>query len=244
MPQSPLGSDLPLSGSPYHSRVSLHYGSEDKNYYMVAFTPGYALQASELNEVQELFFLNQNLTQRMNSNWSATGYSDPFWEGLIPLQSNGCTASTPIIAPSIGTGVNNATTNVTFNAGWYLWTEYSSKLSFWIYLSSTLRRTVETTAASGVGTFYIGLDGSTNQINCCPSAECSDTQDPTLRDNSRDGSTSNSYFTCGAARLGITFGSTPEIRNAIASNFYPIFKFSINGATATVKFMDDQQVST
>ena len=59
---------------------------------MLAFNPGYALQAAELNEIQELFFVNQNLTQRMNANWirinsgQTTAFTAPFWEGLIPLK--------------------------------------------------------------------------------------------------------------------------------------------------------------
>lgn len=234
MPQSPLGSSLPLSENPYNSRVTSQIATEGKNYYMLAFTPGYALQASELNEVQELFFLNQNLTQRMNNKWVMGGAKMPFWEGLIPLGITGVTAS----APTYSNG--NATSTVHVGAGWYLWTDSTSKLSFWVYLDQSLASTLTTTTAS---TEYIGLEVSKNTITCCPAAECSDTQDSTLRDNSQ-GNTEN-FFTCGAARLGITFGTELVIRSGIASNFYPILKLIPNTQTqtATVTFYDGQTVS-
>jgi len=234
MPQSPLGSSLPLSANPYNSRVTLQIATEGKNYYMLAFTPGYPLQASELNEVQELFFLNQNLTQRMNNNWVMGGAKMPFWEGLIPLGITGVTASAPTYANG------NATSTVNVGAGWYLWTDSTSKLSFWVYLDQSLSSTLITTTAN---TEYIGLEISKNIITCCPAAECSDTQDSTLRDNSQ-GNTEN-FFTCGSARLGITFGSELVIRSGIASNFYPILKLIPNtqSQTATVTFYDGQTVS-
>jgi hypothetical protein len=107
-------------------------------------------------------------------------------------------------------------------------------------LDQSLSSTLITTTAN---TEYIGLEISKNIITCCPAAECSDTQDSTLRDNSQ-GNTEN-FFTCGSARLGITFGSELVIRSGIASNFYPILKLIPNTQlqTATVTFYDGQTVS-
>ena len=76
-----------LSPLPYYSRISNYYRSPSsvKNYVLLAFNPGYALQASELNELQELFFLNSNLSQRSNALWTTSDSGRiPFWEGLIP----------------------------------------------------------------------------------------------------------------------------------------------------------------
>ena len=89
-PLNTASNSFPLNKTPYHSRVSTH-AEAGKNYSMLAFNPGYALQAAELNEIQELFFVNQNLTQRMNANWirinsgQTTAFTAPFWDGLIPL---------------------------------------------------------------------------------------------------------------------------------------------------------------
>ena len=80
----------PLERMPYNSRVA---GQEfpdgdtvaSDNYVLLGFRAGYALQASELNEVQEHFFLQQTLTTTMLCNWApaisdgqgpAWGYSD------------------------------------------------------------------------------------------------------------------------------------------------------------------------
>lgn len=231
---SPLGSSLPLQQNPYNSRIYSQFSDEGKNYYMLAFTPGYALQASELNEVQELFFLNQNLTQRMNNNWVKGAGKIPFWEGLIPVDSANVTATTPIYSNG------DARSTVTVQSGWYLWTDSTSKLSFWIHLNQTLSSTLSTTTSS---TEYIGIEVNKNTIICCPSAECETNQDETLRDNSQGDGTHN-FFTCGAARLGVTFGTELVIRSAIASNFYPILKLIPNTTTqsATVTFFDGQTV--
>ena len=135
----PLNTDdrnFPLSDSPYLSRVSTHF-NDYKNYAMLAFNPGFALQAAELNEVQELFFINQSLTQRMNANWINLGstqtspYTAPFWEGLIPLHPNYLTVTSATYNSASGV----ATINYILSPGWYLYTDKNSKLSFWIYNS-------------------------------------------------------------------------------------------------------------
>lgn len=233
MPQSPLG-DLPLSAMPYNSRITSEYGSENKNYYMLAFNPGYALQASELNEVQELFFMNQNLTLRMNKNWIERGYSIPYWNGLIPLNPTGITATAPI------TVANNARSSVTISAGWFLWTDISSGLSFWIYQNETNTQTFTTTNS---GTQVIGFDIEKQTISCCPTAACTDTQDSTLRDNSTgDPSTT---LSCGASRLKASFGADPDIRTeptgGFTTTFYPILKLRfVSTNNASITFYDNQ----
>jgi hypothetical protein len=236
---SPLGSSLPLQQNPYNSRIYSEYSEEGKNYYMLAFTPGYALQASELNEVQELFFLNQNLTQRMNTTWIGNALKLPFWEGLIPLNPKGVTASIPTYSNG-----NASSARVSFSSGWYLWTDSTSKMSFWIHLDNDVVSTSAPTTTSS-GTEYIGLQLSKNIITCCPASECSDIQDPTLRDNSQGNYTN--FFTCGAARLGVTFGNKILVRRPTeaASDFYPILKLTpdLTNQTATISFYDGQTVS-
>jgi len=238
MPKSPLG-NLPLKDSPYYSRITSEYGTEDKNYYLLAFNPGYSLQASELNEIQELFFLNQNLTQRMNQLWSKAGYAKiPFWEGLIPLDPTTLSVTTPTVQAS------STSTKVTISAGWFLWTDTTSKLSFWIYQPNTYTSiTKSTDVGDTVG--YIGFDVSKSAIICCPSSSCDpEVGDENLRDNSSGSTTSE--FTCGASRLKATFGSEVVIRNAIADDFYPIFKITVSadGASAAITFYDGQSLIT
>lgn len=241
MPRNPLGT-LPLSVTPYNSRITNQYGFADKNYYIVGFNPGFALQASELNEIQELFFLNNSLTIRQHSLWSSSAYRIPFWEGVIPLDPNSPSSTAPGV-DSAGT----ATATLTAPAGWYLWTDYVSGLSFWIYLDTEIVQEIET--ETGEGSVYVGFEMTKDLILCCPTSTCSDTQDETLRDNSQ-GNVEN-FFTCGASRFKVSFPTEMVVRDAIDSsdnsNFYPLFKItktdSVDGFIATVTYYDGQRVN-
>jgi hypothetical protein len=253
MPNLPLGT-LPLSGVPYYSRISSQYSQENKNYYMLGFNPGYALQASELNELQELFFINQSLTARLNSNWSQYG-KIPFWDGLIPgdprIAIPGQSLPSELAAPTVTTPSSPISGiwqfDVIMRPSWFYWVDESTGLGFWIYINqsgSTNFRTISTTT-SGNSINYIGFVAEKTEISCCPSSTCGTDQDDTIRDNS-SGNAQNSFFTCGASRLKVSFTDPIEIRTSIASgdNFYPIFKITFNATTATVTYIDEQPVTT
>ena len=93
----------PLSVAPYNSIVLPHQldaFADAKNYKYVAFRPGYPLQAAELNEIQEYFYLEQSLFAFMVNAWGAfsgepfsgsgdeeTGrrYAGPGWAGATPV---------------------------------------------------------------------------------------------------------------------------------------------------------------
>lgn len=201
MALTPLNTDnnsFPLSDSPFLSRVSTHY-NDNKNYTMLSFNPGFALQAAELNEIQELFFMNLNLTQRMNANWiklnttQTTPFSAPFWEGLIPLDPSYLT---------INTYTYNATSNTvnftyTLSAGWYLYTDPTSKLSFWVYNKTAFSAS---TSAVGSSLVYYGTKTAKGHIGCCQTNDSCINQDSTLRDGSQQ---SYQEFTCGASRFKV-----------------------------------------
>ena len=240
MALTPLNTDdknFPLSDTPYLSRVSTHY-NDDKNYAMLSFNPGFALQAAELNEIQELFFMNLSLTQRMNGNWillnttQTTPFSAPFWEGLIPLSPDYLTiSSSSYVAAS-----NELTFSYSLSAGWYLYTDKASKLSFWIYNSSSYSQT--TTATNGI--FYFGTRCGTVNIGCCQTDESCIDQDVTLRDGSQE---SYQEFTCGASRFKInanTLSSTTlESFNNLAlapSDFCHIFTVDLNSTNKGIKY--------
>lgn len=258
MPQTPFGK-LPLDDVPYYSRVTEQYGTENKNYYIVGFNPGYALQASELNELQELFFLNQSLSNRMNGLWAAYGRIPTIWNGLVPVDPRSplltsdntnlgsISITTPTYASSIGSF------NLYMRPGWFYWVDTDSKLGFWTYIDKTITNkaystTVIASESGAASTYinYVGFVGTKKIITCCPSAECSGDKDATLRDNS-SGSPETAYFTCGASRLQILFENDPVIRvNTSDPNFYPIYKIVVNtiSQTVNVTFVDDQTVST
>jgi hypothetical protein len=236
---SPFGNTLPLTDAPYYSRLNDNFtpstGEDTKNYYLLGFNPGYALQASELNEIQELFFLNLNLTQRMNSNWlSVQGYRIPFWEGMIPVNSNLISIS------SISATNGTLSFTVTFDAGWYMWTDPSTKMSFWVYSDTSYTKTISTP-----GTVSVGFIGSKNNVTCCPSDDnlCDENQDSEIRDNSQ-GDT-NTYNTCGASRKNVKFTDI-EARTTIqiTNTYFPVLTATISGSNYTISYADGQQAVT
>ena len=80
------GTSWPLRPSPYYSRVEdqeidfeeSSFGDRSKNYQFIAFRPGFSLQASELNEMQEHFQMQLTLTMNMYHNWITSGITSIF----------------------------------------------------------------------------------------------------------------------------------------------------------------------
>jgi hypothetical protein len=234
----------PLQEIPFNSRINRQYDSIlNNNYYALGFNPGYALQASELNEIQELFFMNTNLTQRMNSNWSRFNKKIPFWEGLIPLDIS------QINIVNNGTSTNGTTSvTITFENGWYLWTDPSSRMSHWIYMNQDAENTTEKTfSLGGTATYFFGYVMNKKVITCCPDSPCSEEQDDTLRDNSSAAFVGQAN-TCGASRLKISFTNDSddfESRTSVdlSSNFRPIIKIIKDSAgNVSAYFIDDQEI--
>jgi hypothetical protein len=113
---------FPLSSSPYYSRTedkNVRFLSEDelsnrKNYQFVAFRPGFSLQASELNEMQENMQMQMSLSITMMHNWitSGSGYLWSGWDVDSPVGEgdkwNGDTSDLP---PNTGIGVGGDLTS-------------------------------------------------------------------------------------------------------------------------------------
>lgn len=80
-PSFPLAN---ADGRPYNSRaeeeIIFNEGEKPKNYQFVGFRPGFPLQASELNEIQEHSQMQLTLTINMMNNWITSG-AGPLWAG-------------------------------------------------------------------------------------------------------------------------------------------------------------------
>lgn len=124
--------NLPFTESPYYSRLFSEYFSSNttllRNYVGVAFKPGYALQASELNEIQEMMYVHSTLTTTMISNWINSNTMNPP-EG-IQVNGPGWDGATPL-SPDLITRNNN---QITANPGWYLVREPNTNLKHWVYI--------------------------------------------------------------------------------------------------------------
>ena len=97
----------PLSPAPYRSRTAIHSFNEDaeeKNYKYIAFRPGYAVQAAELNEIQENAAKDNTLFAYMVNAWgfycgkpyegsgdeeTSLRYGGPGWDGATPIAPYG-----------------------------------------------------------------------------------------------------------------------------------------------------------
>lgn len=183
---TPFNSDFPLAQNPFRSRIGSQI-DDIKNYYAVAFKPGYPLQASELNEMQEIFYVQQSLTQTMMSTWlsqdvlnSAGGapVTGPGWEGCTPLD------------PTLITYISGV---LTCKIGWYLVksSTINGGLGVWVYNNTSF-----TIAAAPNATY--GLVVKPIVINCTSVTPPPTNTDSTLKDSSAINVINGP---CGAARL-------------------------------------------
>ena len=238
----PLLATFPLDKSPFYSRISTQIQTPTKNYYAIAFNPGYPLQASELNEVQELFFINNTLSNRFNSIWSVNKPTYiPYWNGMIPLDPTYISLTDVTNASGIWEGT------ITISNGWYLWNNPNSNLGFWIYLDVDV---TDTFSINNNTTSYIGFTVLDQVISCCSSSTCSDTQDEDIRDNSSG--FAGGYLTCGASRLKATINPAIDVRDAIATSADPedgsfwslLFRITTTNDELTAEYTDDTTVFT
>lgn len=186
----PFQSTTPLSAYPYNSRIAKSEFSTTqpaKNHILHGFIPGNALQASELNEIQENFYKNLTLHNYLLSNWIFIGSPDftsgntdpvygPSWIGAVPFHP----------FKSVRVFGNE----ITFRKDWYL-VDDPSGIKFWIYNNTD--KTIE------LNLDQEGFIGITVEKKFITTAE-----DSTLFDNSSG--FSNSSLSPGADRyqLNIT----------------------------------------
>ena len=215
--------NLPLVNEPYNSRVATNNGE----YQLVAFRPGYPLQASELNEIQEQIYLQQSLTAMMWANWctfkvaSTPDSTGPGWAGATPLQPNFLTSSSSLL---------------TINPGWYLCKMYSSGLYFWVY--NNLSKAYFSDATVQINQ-YIGFTITTqgevdgNPVMSGSFVSCSD--DPGLRDNS-----GGAQGSCGADRYKVKLTAIGISNTGHSTSFIPIVKKNADG----FYFLNNTKVGT
>jgi hypothetical protein len=227
----PFDDQFPLTNYPYSSRT--WSGDVDattkKNHSMVAFKAGSKLQASELNELQEILFLQNTLNMNMIHEWTShlagTTAKGPAWNGSTPLfpktNPQGGTA-----LPLVGYTFNSSNgITIAFREGWYLAT-LPSGVKDWVYNNTD--KTVRISPTSSVE-YYAGLSFGIDYITC--------TDDSSLSDNS-SGSPNTSI--CGADRFQISF-SSGQITGASGFNndtFNKILSFTVVGSTLTINYIN------
>ena len=223
---TPFTGGFPFNQDPFRSRVESQIDAS-KNYYAVAFKPGFPLQASELNEMQEIFYVQNTLNSKLVSSWYGIPYVP--WDGCTPYDSSliyGVTTSNSITA--------------TAQIGWYLiqHTKTNGGLGVWVYNDTAKTIISGFTGATGTtGPYGIVIKPVT--ISCTTNSTAGVTQDRTLQDSSNLNIINGP---CGADRLKLNivkFGSTA----ASGEYVVPIFNATKSGFTAYVTYINGTSIA-
>lgn len=142
------------------------------NYSHIGFLPGNSLQSSELNELQERFYLDQTLQNNFLFNWliftennfTITGlqsdtYNGPYSGNIIPLNPN-------LIETFYS--LNNIT--IRLNSGWYkINHNITSNMAVWVYLDGVKEISVPMSISGGL--YYVGMNIELSEILCTSTEE-------------------------------------------------------------------------
>jgi hypothetical protein len=196
-----------LGRSPYLSRFS-QFETEDQNYVFIGFTPGLALQAAELNEVQDNFHKTTTLNSILLSNWTLyciknsdklENINSFLWDGVVPISPDMVTVSGQTI---------------TCSTGWYYITDPSG-IKYWSYLTNSFSAD-SLLFGTGFANFSVSIQDIFAAID-------STRGDPDLFDNSAGIPNTNSP---GAYRVKINLSS---LYFATTSIDYPIVQKTASG---------------
>jgi len=209
---NPFNSQYPL-GQTYTSRIGTQIGS-NKNYVLLGFKAGFPLQASELNEFQEIFYTQQALMGELIYNWSGLGTKGPCWNGATPL-------STGLLTKSSNT--------IILSPGWLFLKNpyYLGGMGIWAYNINTLTYTINPNinATHGITVTY---------------SEVTATTDSELLDNSGNSRTiygTTPYSGADRIKINITTAQSRSGLDGVVStnpNYYPIFKTVSDGKVYTL----------
>jgi hypothetical protein len=236
--------EFPLTSFPYNSRTSVsNIVNDTKNHGMVAFRPGFPLQASELNEIQDIIFLNNTLTTTMYGLWTTEGETNsiPGWLCSIPLwpQKNSILNADPTenLIYQENTTINGGTVNavtIVARPGWYYVYVKSSSLRHWIYLPIELRSSeIEITPNDT----FVGFKVTYSYVNALT--------DGTLFDNSATNQIGGSPAGANRVQINIdaaSLASTTNINESFNSYYFsPIVKVNSTNV-GNVRYLNGRAV--
>jgi len=125
---------------------------------LIGFTPGLAVQAAELNEIQDIFQKNLTLSNYMFSYWvpyvtdylknNESSMDSILWNGAVPLDPSMVTLT--------------STNQVQFGRGWYYYT-HQSGMCYWVHLTSNYNVFINSNQLADGG--YIGLTIDSSDIS-------------------------------------------------------------------------------
>lgn len=208
MIQSPFN-PLPLNVNPYFSRITDNYDTSKgipKNYFLVGFKPGFPLQASELNEMQEQFYVQQTLTNMCFSQWAALPGAVPFTVQATPLS--------PSYINLIGSG-STPTRTLIISSGWYYLHQpgnlATGGIGLWIWNPYQYSETLD----------FTNLNNTSKFLYCNNYSIVDVSLDSNLSDNSGGGSAIKTF---GADRIKINISGYENVSGTIPFNILSITK--------------------
>jgi hypothetical protein len=222
MPTPPPFSDgFPLKNDPYRSRVNSQiYAS--KNYYGLAFKAGYPLQASELNEIQEIFYTQSTLSTTLQGQGWTSGAP---WTGVTPF------------SPSMISTSGTSTITAVGATGWYFIQkqEINGGIGVWVY--NDAQRTLLSSYSGAAGTTgYYGFNVKPSVVYCTTLNPAGATQDRTLQDSHNMNIINGP---CGADRLKLEIvgvGFTGGATGATGIWFAPLINAGLSGSSGTIRY--------
>lgn len=131
------------------------------NYSHIGFLPGNSLQTSELNEIQERFYLDQTLNSFLIGNWLiyssdysyVTGSTMDTYDGL---SVNGIIPSNP---NQIEIYYDNENIIVNMNSGWYRINHtLTNNISMWVFLDNQITNTLSLTTEDGLYLIFVNIN--------------------------------------------------------------------------------------
>ncbi len=188
----PFSKSTPLSAFPYNSRTGKNefdITADSKNYILHGFKAGNALQASELNELQENYYKNFTLYNLLLKNWFFIGNGMQPGDTTLPIRGPSWIGAVPL-NPFSSISISESTNSIIFKKDWYLVDDFSG-LKFWIYNNTEKSITIPTSG-------YVGMTIERKYIT--------PTDDSDLNDNS--GGFSDSSLSPGADRVQLNFIGT------------------------------------
>jgi hypothetical protein len=236
----PFKTGFPLTTNPFRSRIESQIDAA-KNYYAVAFRPGFPLQAAELNEMQEIFYVQQTLTQTMGSSWLTKAIFDTASGGSVEGPGwDGCTPLTPTLITSTGTATS---ISLTAGAGWYLAKSknFNGGLGVWVYNATdqTLISNFTTASPPSASTNY-GMIVKPITISCTSTVPPGTDEDNTIQDQTNINVINGP---CGASRLQLKvvgFGTSSSV--GTGETFLPICGAVNTTTNAEVNFVNNLHI--
>jgi hypothetical protein len=130
------------------------------NYTHIGFLPGNSLQSSELNELQERFYLNQTLDNNLISNWliftdDYSNITGSTFDNYLGIPSSGILPLNPNLVE-----INESSSDlvIKINPGWYRINDFkTSNISLWTYLEEETTLTLSINTSDDLYTVKVDI---------------------------------------------------------------------------------------